>query len=188
MPLDAFLQFSSPGAAGAEIEGETQDREMKQLKPPPFDLQDWRFGISQEVNVGSSAGGIGAGKVTFEQFTVSKQIDHASPDFFATCCTGGHYKDVMLLIRKAGTDRSKSGGVYLRFDFKMVFVAKIDWSGDDSPSPKEEITFDYGALRLNYKPQTATGGLDATQSTAWSRVLNQAVLQVDSDPEPEALK
>jgi len=180
MALDAFLQFKGPGPGGAPIDGETQDKQMKAEKPAPFDLQDWRFGISQEVNVGSASGGIGAGKVTFEQFVVSKQVDKSSPDFFLTCCTGGHYEDCILLIRKAGADAKTAGGIYLKFEFKMVFVANIAWSGDDSPAPKEEITFDYGALQVSYTPQEKTGGLvKAPIIQAWSRVLNNDTAEIE---------
>jgi type VI secretion system secreted protein Hcp len=179
MALDAFLQFKGKGTSAAEIEGETQDVVMKKETPPPFDLQDWRFGISQEVNVGSASGGIGAGKVTFEQFSVTKNVEKSSPLFFLTCCTGGHYDHCILSIRKAGTDPKKSGGVYLRFDFKLVFVANIAWSGDDSPAPKEEITFDYGALQVTYQPQKKDGSLEPELNAAWSRVLNKADLAVE---------
>jgi type VI secretion system secreted protein Hcp len=173
MALDAFLMFKDRGKAGADIKGETKDKQMldKYKDTPPFDLANWSFSVSQEVNVGSASGGMGAGKVTFDQFNVTKNIDKSSPYFFLTCCNGGHYKDVSLMIRKAGANEQTSGEIYLRFDFKMVFVSNIKWSHAD-PSPTEEITFDYGALQVSYSAQQPDGGLEAAITQAWSRVLN----------------
>ena len=82
MAVDAFLQFKGGGAAGHDIEGETYDKTMRNMKPLPFDIQNWNFGITQDVNIGSASGGIGAGKVNFNPFKITKAIDKSSPLFF----------------------------------------------------------------------------------------------------------
>jgi len=176
MALDAFLFFKDKGAAGDDIQGETQDKFMRTNFGGniPFDLQAWSFGLSQDVKIGSASGGVGAGKVTFEQFKVTKAIDKSSPSFFLTCCNGGHFGTVSLMIRKSGTDPKQSGGIYLQFDFKLVFVSNIAWSHAD-PAPTEEITFDYGALKITYKKQDPKGILVAPPDggqAMWSRILN----------------
>jgi type VI secretion system Hcp family effector len=185
MALDAFLQFvkgTNPGAV--DIKGETQDQEMlKNCKDnPPFDLSTWSFSVSQQVNVGSGTGGIGTGKVEFQPFSVDKQIDRSSPAFFQTLAQGGHYEQCTLYIRKAGGAPNLSGSIYLRFDFKMVFVTEITWSHDEQ-APKETIKFDYGALRIGYSPQSRTGATvskisydkdnpNAKYHAQWSKMLN----------------
>jgi type VI secretion system secreted protein Hcp len=192
MALDAFLQFNNKGNKGEgapDVEGETQDVVMKKLKPPPFDLQSWSFGASQQVNVGSSSQGIGTGKVEFQPFKVTKQVDKSSPAFFKTCAQGGHFPECSLFVRKGGGRDSASGTIYLRFDFKMVFVTEIGWSHDDT-APKEEITFDYGALQMSYTRQKSTGGPmseiktgdsgspGGEQNAAWSKMLNNNKFEV----------
>ena len=180
MPLDAFLQIKNPGVAGPEIEGETQDKVMRNEKPRPFDLSNWSFGVTQEVNVGSGSGGIGAGKVVFDSFKVTKAIDKASQSFFKTCCSGGHYKDAILLVRKAGSGAGgkTSGEPYLKFEFKMVFVSNISWANAE-PAPTEDITFDYGALQIAYSPQKPDGALDTPIMSSWSRVKNSSEFAVE---------
>jgi type VI secretion system secreted protein Hcp len=194
MAIDAFLQFNDNSHAGAaKIDGETQDVLMKTLKPRPFDISAWSFGASQQVNVGSSSSGIGAGKVEFQPFKVTKQVDQSSPNFFQTCAQGGHYEECTLYIKKGGGSANASGTVYLRFDFKMVFVTEIGWSHDDT-APKEEITFDYGALQIAYTRQLASGApkkkietADGSSKnpggeacTAWSKLLNNKEFEVPS--------
>jgi type VI secretion system secreted protein Hcp len=183
MALDAFLQFNDGGNPGAAVlSGETQDLEMKKLKPPPFDISTWTFQVSQQVNVGSATSGIASGKVEFQPFSIEKQVDQSSPNFFLTLAQGGHYEQCTLFIRKAGGTDQRSGTIYLRFDFKMVFVTDIQWSHDDT-APKESIKFDYGALRVTYTQQLRSGqpkqkietdpekpGGQATSQ--WSKMLN----------------
>jgi type VI secretion system secreted protein Hcp len=183
MALDAFLQFNDGGNPGAKVlNGETQDLDMKKLNPTPFDISTWTFGASQQVNVGSSSSGIGAGKVEFQPFKITKQVDTSSPLFFQTCAQGAHYEQCSLFIRKGGGADTRSGVIYLRFDFKMVFVTQIGWSHDDT-APKEEVTFDYGALQVTYTRQDKSGKPRQAIATdpkkpggehteAWSKLLN----------------
>ena len=182
MALDAFLQFTKGGGVAApEIEGETLDREMQRLHPKPntpFDIQNWSFGVSQDVNIGSATGGIGAGKVNFDPFKITKAIDKSSPYFFGTMCTGGHFEKATLMVRKAGAVADQSGGIYLQFDFLLVFVTNVSWSHSD-PAPTEEITFEYGALQVGYKPQTRQGQLGALIQHAWSRVINTQDFKIE---------
>lgn len=190
MALDSFLQFNDGGNPGAvKIKGETQDIEMSKLDPRPFDIQSWTFGASQQVNVGSSSSGIGAGKVEFQPFKITKQVDTASPFFFQTCAQGGHYEQCSLFVRKGGGTKDRTGIIYLRFDFKMVFVTQIGWSHDDT-APKEEVTFEYGALRVTYTPQLKTGAAKSpirkepsgdpggVNPQAWSKLLNSTEFDV----------
>lgn len=176
MAVDAFLQFTKKGDGSVDLDGETKDETIgKDLPgPKPFQIEDWNFGVTQTLNIGSARGGAGAGKASFDPFHVKKNIDIATPFLFKTCCVGGHYQDVILAVRRAGGTATQSGQVYLKFHFKLVAVANIAWANGD-PSPTEEIDFEYGALKFEYYPQKQTGGRqDTPESAQWDRVLNGA--------------
>jgi type VI secretion system secreted protein Hcp len=172
MAVDAFLQFTETGATGVVLNGETRDKEMGQKTPVPFEIQDWKFAVSNIPNIGSASGGAGAGKAKFEPFTVKKTIDTSSPQCFFTCCVGGHFKLVKLFVRKAGGTATQSGTTYLQFDYKLVAVSAISWSNGDVPT--EDITFEYGALKFKYVPQDSTGKLGTPIETQWDQITNQA--------------
>src|SRR5690242_11081014 len=108
MAVDAFLQFTKKGDGSVDLEGETKDETIgKDLPgPKPFQIEDWNFGVSQTLNIGSASGGAGAGKANFEPFHVKKNIDIATPFLFKTCCVGGHYQDVILAVRRAGAGKA----------------------------------------------------------------------------------
>ena len=172
MAVDAFLQFTKEGDNAVKLSGETRDKTMSAMSPVPFEIKNWSFGASNKLNIGSGTGGAGAGKVDFDAFNVSKDIDKASPYLFHTCCAGGHYQEVVLMIRRAGgTSAKQSGDIYLKFDFKLVAIQSIKWQNGD-PSPTEDIVFEYGALKISYHPQKATGAMDSAKEQSWSRVLN----------------
>ncbi len=70
----------------------------------------------------------------------------------------------------------------------MVFVTEIAWSHDDT-APKEDITFDYGAMRVTYSPQQRSGAPKAAITTdasnpggsktvSWSKLLNSDEFEV----------
>ncbi len=177
MAFDAFLVFSGAGAGAAEIEGETRDKEMADKKA--FEIMEFSFDVENTLNIGSASGGAGAGKVQFNEFNVKKRTDKGSPFLFLNCCSGGHFNDVYLLLRKAGVEKAKSGGNYLKFQFKLVAVKKIGWSGTTGDDVcEEEVVFEYGAIQLQYWWQDETGKLDGPKETQWSRILNTATFNV----------
>src|SRR5579859_4727696 len=179
MAVDAFLQFAETGATGVVLDGETKDKEMSGKSPVPFEIQDWKFSVSNITNIGSASGGGGAGKCKFEAFTVKKNIDTASAMCFLTCCVGGHFNQVNLYVRKAGGTAEQSGQTYLQFGFKMVAVSQIGWSHGDVPT--EDITFEYGAIQIIYTPQDSKGALTSTPITdQWSQITNTADFIVDA--------
>ena len=176
MAFDAFLKMKGSGF-GADIKGETLDDEMS--KEGFFGIIEFGFGASNTLSIGSETGGAGAGKVTFEEFTVKKRTDNGSPILFLMCCNGGHFNDVVLKLRKAGVELDKSGGNYLTFSFKLVAVQSITWSGADGDDVcEEEVVFQYGAIQIEYWSQDKAGKLTKQEKTAWSRVKNRNVFKV----------
>ena len=103
-----------------------------------FEIEDFSFDIEQTLNIGSQSTGAGAGKVTFNPFSITRKIDKFSPLLFQASCSGTPYQKVALgLKRSAGGNTS--GIIYLAFIFKLVAVKPISWSYDDE-SPKATTT------------------------------------------------
>lgn len=134
-----------------------------------FEIKDFSFGVENPTTIGSATGGAGAGKIKFNEFTITKKVDKASPILFKSCAAGEHYKMVTVQMRKAGGDPSAAGTPFLNYSFSTVFTTKIDWSGPGDEGPEESITFVYGTLGIEYTdPQTGE-----TSSFAWDQVENR---------------
>ena len=194
MAFDAYMMFSD--ANGKPLLGESQMQVVGNdtlsqgfLKLTPgqiFEIDDFSFDIEQVLNIGSHSSGAGAGKVTFNPFQITRKTDRASPTMFLMCCSGQHFQQVSLFLRRAGGGETgagsnsntsatmQSGTTFLRFDFRLVAVKTISWSGaDGDESPKEEITFEYGALQVQYQQQDEKGAAKGgPSSSAWNRVYN----------------
>jgi type VI protein secretion system component Hcp len=140
-----------------------------------FEIEDYNFDIEQTLNIGSQSSGAGAGKITFNPFSITRKTDKASPIFFQMACSGTAFEVVSLLLRKssgAGAGNNNTSGItFLRFDFKLVAVKTISWAHDDE-SPKETVTFEYGGLQVRYCPQNPDGSLAAAVPGGWNRVRN----------------
>jgi len=196
MAIDAYIAFQMYGGAGngagpyltAESQVDVKDNTEPLMTTPTsaftagtiFELEDYSFDIEQVLNIGSSSSGAGAGKVTFNPFSITRKIDKASPKFFEMACSGTAFSMVSLGIRKsvgaAGGGAGVSGMMFVRFDFKLVAVKTISWAHDDE-APKETITFEYGGLQVRYNQQdpsgAMTGGKAGIFPGGWNRVTNK---------------
>jgi len=146
-----------------------------------FEVEDYSFDIENTLNIGSQSTGIGAGKPTFNPFSITRKIDRASPIFYEYSCAGKSFKNVWLGMRKsAGT--SAAGEMFLSFTFKLVGVKTVSWAHDDE-SPKETVTFEFGAMVIQYAQQKADGTFMAVIPKGWNRVKNIAQDNVNTDIE-----
>jgi type VI secretion system secreted protein Hcp len=135
-----------------------------------FEIEDYSFDIEQTLAIGSQSTGAGAGKITFNPFSITRKIDMSSPVFYQNACSGKAFKNVYLGMRKsAGNDTS--GRFFLLFTFKLVAVKTVGWAHDDE-APKETVTFEYGGLQVRYGRQDPSGAIVKLYVGGWNRVKN----------------
>jgi len=145
-----------------------------------FEVEDFSFDIEQVLSIGSQSSGAGAGKVTFNPFSITRKIDKATTDFFSMACSGTAFRRVVLGARKAAGG-SSAGATYLTFCFKLVAVKTMSFSYDDE-SPKETVTFEYGALVVSYAQQDQSGAFKyGVTDRGWNRVRNIRDDKPDTD-------
>ena len=172
MAINSYMTFQLYGGTYLQAELQvtfTSDNTEPLMSEPTspfvagnvFEVEDYSFDIEQTLNIGSQSTGAGAGKVTFNPFSITRKIDRASPTFFQMACSGTAFQQVIARhLRKSGAagDGSTTGLIFLRFDFKLVAVKTISWAHDDE-SPKETVTFEYGGLQVRYSQQNPNGTL-----------------------------
>lgn len=192
MAIDSYMVFKPYNGDALAAESQvmfTSNNQAEALMKTPvqlaagnvFEVEDFSFDIEQTLNIGSQSSGAGAGKITFNPFSITRKIDKASPTFFQMACSGTAFQVVSLVLRKssgAGAGNNDTSGVaFLRFDFRLVAVKTISWSHDDE-SPKETVTFEYGALAIQYGQQDTNGAVGTTYpiiQKGWNRVKNVAL-------------
>ena len=80
MAVDMFLKIEPP------VEGESVDQRHK----GEIEYFRWSWGMSQSGSMHVGGGG-GAGKVSVQEFSITKNIDKSSPILMHHCCNGQHF-------------------------------------------------------------------------------------------------
>ena len=108
MAVDAFIYFTVPqGSAMPKPIGESDDVFFNDKNA--FEIKEFSFDVENPATVGSATRGAGGGKIKFNEFTIKKPTDSASPIFLKNCVTGAHYDTVVVSLRKAGSSATTSG-------------------------------------------------------------------------------
>jgi type VI secretion system secreted protein Hcp len=126
-----------------------------------IEVSSWSWGVS---NSSGSTGG-GAGKVKFNEFTIKKTVDSASPLFFRAVAQGQHYHSVILYFDEAPGSSGASGtpptyATYMTITLTNVFIsadAIFGGAGGSSSGdrPTESITLNFAKVQMTYSPQGA---------------------------------
>src|ERR1041385_2190139 len=120
MPIDYFIWFD-------KIEGTSTDEHFKGA----FEIKDWSFGVENPTTIGSATGGAGSGKAKFNEFTIKKTTDQASPLFFRSCAAGTHFPKIELFCRKAGGEAENN--VFMKIHMSDVLISSYQNAVPPSP-------------------------------------------------------
>jgi len=136
-----------------------------------FEVTDYSFDVEQTLNIGSASSGAGAGKITFNPFSITRSVDKSSPILFNMAASGTSFQNVGLGLRKS-SGGDTAGRFYLVFNFKLMAVKTISWAHSDETGMTETVTFEYGGLVMRYTPQNSDGTFGAAIAGGWNRVKN----------------
>jgi type VI protein secretion system component Hcp len=105
------------------------------------------------------------------QFQIIKQLDWSSADLFQAYCSVQNPEKKIVFESAVLSLRKTTGGkeaTYLEFHFTDVAVAQYTLEISSDAKFRETISFSFGACRMEYKPQTKTGGLESAVKAGWS--------------------
>lgn len=146
------------------VDGESADSKHK----GEIDIKSWSWGASQSST--SVGGGGGAGKVSMQDFTFTKHVDKSTPKLFEALATGKHLKEAKFVVR------GSSATEYLTITLSDVIVTSYSTggsSGDDRPM--EEISLNFGQIKMSYVEQDAKGAAGASVDFGWDLKANKKV-------------
>jgi len=131
-----------------------------------IEVESFTWGAENPTTIGSATGGAGSGKIQFNELTITKKVDKASPALFKNEAAGAHYTSAILSLRNAGETKP-----YMTFTMKTVFTTDINYGGSSPEVATEEIKFVFGSVTIN----VVEAGV-ATQ-LGWDQVLNKEASQ-----------
>jgi len=115
MAVDMFLELDG-------IKGETIDKTFKSKNA--MDILAWSWGLSNSGSFQQGSGG-GAGKASFQDISITKFIDLASPVLILACANGKHITKGTITVRKAGENPLE----YLKITLEKILVSAYSTGG-----------------------------------------------------------
>ena len=147
MAIDMFLELS-------EIPGESQ----KKGHEGHWDLLSFSYGVVQQGNFQIGGKGGGAGKAEFQDISIVKYLDKASPMVFKSCAAGTHFDKATITVRKAGETPLE----YLKVELEDLIISSVQNSGTASGDmPMESLSINCAKINEIYTEQMADGSKGA---------------------------
>jgi type VI secretion system secreted protein Hcp len=155
--LDMFLDI--PGIPGESVDIVHKDQ---------IDVLAWGWGMSNPGTV-QAGGGAGAGKANFQDLSVTKYVDKASPLLMADCAKGSHVDKATLFVRKAG----KVPIEYIKIQLTNVLVRSVSTGGSGGEDRlTENISLNFAQMQMDYVPTKPDGSADPAVSFKWDIASN----------------
>jgi type VI secretion system secreted protein Hcp len=147
MAFDAFLNVDG-------IPGESTDDAHADW----IEVLSYSTGVSQTASgSASSGGGASSERADFQDFSIVKGLDKASPKLSVACADGTHISEVVLELCRAGGEKLK----YMEYKLTDCIVSSCrpgGSSGGAETLPLEEVSFNYGKIEWTYTQQKRADG------------------------------
>lgn len=157
MSVDMFLKIKG-------VDGESVDKSHAK----EIDISSWTWGMSQSGTTHTARGG-GAGKVSVRDITITKLADKATPNLMKACCTGKHFDEAVITVRKAGDTPLE----YVTLTMKDVIISDVSVSGATGGDLVTEVlTLNFAEFSYVYVPQKKDGGPDGKVEATFNIATN----------------
>ena len=136
--VDFFLKIDG-------IEGEaTHD-----AHPGEIEVLSWSWGVSNSSSALGSGGG--TGKANFQDLTITKRVDKATPKLMLYCAQGKHIPSATLTVRR-------TNGEFMKIEMTNVLISSFKTEGDRATgAPTNEIRLRFSRVVVTYFLQNADG-------------------------------
>jgi type VI secretion system secreted protein Hcp len=156
---DIFLKL-------AGISGESQDAKHK----GEIDVLAWSWGLAETQGGQAAGSGAGAVRPNFQDLSIQKLTDLASPLLLAATIKGDNISEATLTVRSAG----KLPQEFLVINLQNVMVTSISFGDAKAQDrPQESISIKFGKIAFDYTPFKADGTKEQQVSFKWDVVVNK---------------
>lgn len=143
------------------LKGESKQDKHKEW----IEVLNFSFGAS---NPGSAAsgGGMGTGKVSFQDFHFTMVQGESAPKLMEFCSTGEHFKEGKLrALKPTGKDGQQQ--VYYEVTFTDILISSYNTGGGGDGAPIDQVSFNFSKVKMDYKPQKQDGSLGESIITTY---------------------
>mgnify|MGYP003572467063 FL=1 len=160
MAVDMFMKVEG-------VDGESTDDAHDKW----IEILSYSHGVSQPVSGVSATGGRTGGRADFQDFTIVKTIDNATPDLTIKCAKGEHIPTVEVELCLATGDKH----TFMKYTMEDCIVTSIapGGSADGETKPLENVSLAYGKIKWEYTPIDHTGAPGSTTDRTWNLETNK---------------
>ena len=120
-----------------------------------IEILSFNSGVSQSASAAASTGGgASAERADFQDFSIVKELDKATPKLNLFCANGSHIAEVKIELCRAGGEKIK----YMEYIMSNVIVSSVSIGGGGGSLPTESVTFNFGKVEWTYTQQKRADG------------------------------
>ena len=121
----------------------------------------------------ANAGGIGAGRVTMQDFHFAMHVNKASPKLFQACASGMRIRNAILSMRLSGDNPID----FLKWTFTDVTIASFQTAASVPPGelPIDQVSLRFAKIETEYTPMNRDGTPGAPIKAGWDVTANRPV-------------
>jgi type VI secretion system secreted protein Hcp len=160
MAVDMFLNIDDKKIKGESIDKKHADE---------IDVLAWSWGASQSGTTHMGTGG-GSGKASFQDLSLTKYMDLASPTLLEAVAKGDHFKKCVLVVRKAGGNDPLEYFVLTLEDCIITSYSTGGSGGEDRLT--ENISINFARYKIDYQSQSDQGVKKGTATTNFDIAKN----------------
>jgi type VI secretion system secreted protein Hcp len=153
MAVDMILDL------GADFTGESK----KKGYDGKIELLAWSWGIHNSGSFHAGGGG-GTGKASFQDLSLTKHVDLASPTLMLYCANGKHIDKAKIVVRKSGEHPLE----YLIIELEKILISGYSTGGSGGEDRlTENVTLNFAQVKVDYWSQNDKGGKDKNKTFGW---------------------
>ena len=135
-----------------------------------IDVDSYSEGL-QSASSASYGGGAGLGTVSYNDFTITCQLEKAIPNLMAGCADHKHFGTAKLHATKMGGDGK--GWTYLEVTLSDVVVTGVHFSGSQNQIPTVQVSLAFSKIKTEYWEQNKDGGKGSSTNAGWDQKANK---------------
>jgi type VI secretion system secreted protein Hcp len=136
-----------------------------------IDTLGYTFGVTQTGSSHTGGGG-GAGRADFQDLAILKVVDRATPQLLAATAEGEHLQQVIVEIGRTAEGQFRP---VLRYTLDDVIITSFKPAGVSGSRLLEEVSFNFGRLRITYYRYREDGSSAGTVEDGWDLEQNKKV-------------
>lgn len=160
MAADFFMKIDG-------IDGESTDDKHADW----IEILSFNHGVSQPISGASRTGGRTGGRADFQDFTIVKTMDKATPDLHMHCCNGKHIPKVEIEFCLATEEKH----TFMKYELEDVVISAVSPHGSAESGenkPLETVSLAYGKIKWEYTPIDQKGKASAAVDRTWDLEKN----------------